>query len=134
MSEQELSSDGWCFACGDANPTGLHLHFKQTEEGYETLFETPPEHTGYAGIVHGGLIATVLDEVAARYTWVLGEPAVTARMELRYRQPVKVGEKLKIRCRLTGSKGRLTFAETTAHNEQGELVAEAKVTLSRLEP
>jgi uncharacterized protein (TIGR00369 family) len=130
MSERDLNSDGWCFACGAANPAGLHLEF---EEGYETYFETRPEHTGYAGIVHGGLIATVLDEVAARYTWVRGEPAVTAKMELRFRQPVRVGERLRVKCQLTGSKGRLTFAQTTAFNEQGELVAEAKVTLARLD-
>jgi len=134
MSERDLTSDGWCFACGEANPSGLHLKFEETAEGYETTLQTRAEHTGYAGIVHGGLVATVLDEVAARYTWVLGEPSVTARMEVRFRQPVRVGEKLRFVCKLTGRKSRLTFADSTATNEHGDVVAEAKVTLAKLEP
>ncbi len=130
----ELTSDGYCFACGALNPCGLHLEFEETPEGYRTELQTRREHTGYAGIVHGGLITTVLDELAARYTWVKGRPCVTAKLQVRLKKPLIVGEKLVAYARLVSERRNFSQAHCVAYNGAGDLIAEAEVTLARMKP
>ena len=57
----KLDVDDMCFACGRKNPIGLKLQFHFDGDDYVTTFEVRPEHQGWAGIVHGGLLATALD-------------------------------------------------------------------------
>ena len=63
-----LAADGKCFACGADNPIGLKLQFECEGDDYVTRFLTAEEHSGWAGLVHGGLLATLLDEVMVRMT------------------------------------------------------------------
>ena len=121
-----LDVDGMCFACGERNPIGLKLQFRFEGDDYVTAFEVRPEYQGWAGIAHGGLLATVLDEVMARLLWEKGINAITGRLEVRYHQPVRIGDKLEIRGRVTrhGSRGVETTAE--ARTPDGTVVAEAK--------
>jgi uncharacterized protein (TIGR00369 family) len=81
-----------CFVCGRENPVGLHVQFYEDEETGEVKVPlTIPEHyQGYPGIVHGGILSTLLDEIAGRAIMVGAEDApfwVTAKMEVRYREP-----------------------------------------------
>jgi uncharacterized protein (TIGR00369 family) len=82
-----------CFACGPANPVGLRLRFSEAgHDRVRTEFRVGEEHTGMTGVVHGGIVATVLDEAMA---WCLYRfryaSHVTATMELRFRGTVRAG-------------------------------------------
>ncbi len=125
----------WCFVCGKDNPVGLKLDFVLTENEYSTIFTPGPEHQGYIGRVHGGIISTVLDEVMAGYVnETTGKDAFTARMELRYRQPVPVGKPLRVVGRLERHKGRMYEMKGELLLDNGTLAVEAtsKVLLAAL--
>ena len=83
----------WCFACGEENPKGLHMQFEWIDEVcYQAVFTAGVEHQSYNGLVHGGIISTLLDEVMGGYVYQkTGRPAFTARLEVRYRQPTPIG-------------------------------------------
>lgn len=102
-----------CYACGLSNPIGLHLdNFRR--QGTEAVadFQPVPDHRGTAGSLHGGIIATVLDEIMV-WAAILFEDtlAVTATMELRYRRPLGLSDKLEVAGRVvdrSGSRLRLS--------------------------
>lgn len=98
-----------CFACGLDNPIGLKIHF--AVEGDECTAEfTPNEnHVGFSDTVHGGIIYTALDDVTANILYQQGRKAHTARCEIRYRQPARVGEKLKIKGWIESERRRLVL-------------------------
>jgi uncharacterized protein (TIGR00369 family) len=81
-----------CFVCGRRNPAGLHLTFYDDLEAGQVKvpLEIPDRYQGYPGIVHGGIVASVLDEVSGRAI-ALAQPEapfwVTAKMEVRYHKP-----------------------------------------------
>jgi len=120
-----LNVNNMCFACGRANPIGLKLQFRFEGEDYVTEFEVKPEYQGWTGIVHGGLLATVLDEVMARLLWEKGLNAITGRLTVRYHQPLSIGDRVQVRGRI--SKQRPPVVETTAEamKDDGTVAAEA---------
>lgn len=124
----ELAVNGMCFACGKENPVGLRLDFHLEGEEYVTRFEVKPEYQGWSQMVHGGLLATVLDEVMTRLLWEKGISSVTARLEVRYRKPVPVGSVLEVRSRLVRHRPPLLELEAAATLPDGTVVAEAKGT------
>lgn len=127
MSDLILADDRWCFACGEKNPAGLKLAFSPAPDGaLRASFVFRKEHQGYEGIVHGGLIGLVLDEMMLNLAWRTGLRAVTAALELRFRRAVRVGERVEFIGRITGRRGRLVLGEAEARNAAGALVAEAK--------
>ncbi len=127
-------TDQMCFACGADNPAGLHLTFRQDGDSYVTVFTAPPEFQGYHGILHGGIVATLLDEVMARYVWKkIDAPAATARLEVRYCQPAPVGCRIEVRGWITGQRGtRLFTTGAEARLEDGTLLAEATGLILRI--
>jgi len=91
-------TDHSCFGCGERNPIGLKLTFFRQGEAVEASFTPRPEHEGYIGLVHGGIVATLLDEAMS---WAVisatGRLMVTARMAIAFRRPVAVGQPLRVR-------------------------------------
>ena len=132
-----------CFVCGVENPAGLHITFFETEpqttdSPVETRAEiTVPRHyQGYPGIVHGGIIATMLDEVASR-TVFRGSPlrfVVTAKMNVRYRKPVPVETPLKLRGWVIADRVRVVEVGGEITNAEGVVLADALATLVEVEP
>lgn len=120
-----LKDSGRCFACGKDNPQGLKLDIKKTPEGVELDYVLPERFAGWQGIAHGGIVATILDELLAWACTNAGRNCVTAEMTVRYRRPVKTGTPLKGFGRVTGEKGRLIFTEARLLNTSGVLLAEA---------
>jgi acyl-coenzyme A thioesterase PaaI-like protein len=120
-----LADDGTCFACGDRNPIGLKLKFSWQGDDYVTRFTVRPEHAGWAGIVHGGLLATVLDEVMARLIWEKGHQAITAKLEVRFREAVKIGESVIVAGRIARTARRGIETRAEARRSDGTVVAEA---------
>ncbi len=120
-----LGVDDMCFACGQKNPIGLKLAFRFEGEDYVTDFEVRPEYQGWAGLVHGGLLATALDEAMARLLWEKDLNAITGRLTVRYHKPLTIGEAVQIRARI--AKRRSPMIETTAEAvmADGSFAAEA---------
>ena len=103
----EIEAATMCFACGPDNPIGLHIRFNV--EGDECTAEFTPDenHVGFSDTVHGGIIYTALDDVTANILYQQGRKAHTARCEIRYRQPARVGETLKLRGWIESERRRL---------------------------
>jgi acyl-coenzyme A thioesterase PaaI-like protein len=81
-----------CFVCGLSNPFGLKMAFYEDHAAGEVRTEVtvPDVYQGYPGVVHGGIVAAILDEVSARAVFTRGnddEFMTTVRLTIRYRQP-----------------------------------------------
>ncbi len=84
--------EGMCFACSPRNPIGLKLVFEHDGDICRTRFVAGTEHQGWDGVLHGGLVATLLDEVMAQWLWERGYLTMTAEMTIRYSKAVPIGE------------------------------------------
>ena len=130
LSGLNLIDNDHCFVCGPRNSNGLHLPVKKSVEGHTCTFTwTPgPSYQGYAGIVHGGLLSTLLDESMA-YA-VMGADmkilAVTADMRVRFLRPAPVGVPLKFVATLVGQRKNLHFARASVILPEGSVLAEAE--------
>jgi len=85
-----------CFVCGRENPCGLKLKFYEDPENgtVQAEFVVLEMYQGYPGVVHGGVIAAILDEVAGRAVMLRKDHEafmVTLRLTVRYRKPTPVG-------------------------------------------
>ena len=112
-----------CFGCGKDNPIGLKLAFRQEGETIVAEFTPGPHFQGWNGVLHGGIVSTLLDEVMANQVWLMGVQAMTAELNIRYHRPVPIGEKLRIVSRLVARKKRIFELEGRIEN-QGQLLAE----------
>lgn len=123
----DFVADRMCFACGTENPIGLKLQFHRDGEVYVTTFIADQAFQGYQNIVHGGIVATLLDEVMARYVWELYGPSATAKLEVRYRRPAPCGVPIEVRGWITAVRrgGRALETAAEARLEDGTIVAEA---------
>ena len=94
---------------------------------------TPSDlHVGFAGVVHGGIVAALLDDALAAVGYYEGEPTVTARLAVRYRQPVRPGQRLRVEAAETSRKGALRRGHAVVRGDDGTVVAEADATMMRL--
>lgn len=120
-----------CFVCGKNNPEGLHLDFTWDEGArtIETRWLVDAAYQGYDNILHGGILATLLDEVVGKLSVLLGVPAVTAEMTVRFSKPVTTGAPVVVRGRITGERRRVLSAEAEALLEDGTVAATATLTL-----
>lgn len=125
----DLVGDDYCFACGPKNPIGLRLEFETEDRGVSrTVWVPKEEHQGYVGVVHGGLIATVLDEVMVRMLWRLGVPAMTVHFEMDLKRPAKPAVPLRLEGRVVEDRGRVIKVESEARDADGDLIATGAAT------
>jgi uncharacterized protein (TIGR00369 family) len=116
-----------CFGCGPANAIGLHLEFLLAEDGAVVCLPTIPESfEGPPGYLHGGIIATLLDETMSKTVRARGLKAVTGRMEIDYRRPVRSAAPIRLEGRLLRSEGRKHWTEARILDARGHVLAEAK--------
>jgi len=112
--------------CGRGNREGLAVTFHTSDDGEVTTEFVPrPEHQGYPGTCHGGIIFALLDETIGRATYRDGRMTVTASMTVRYRKPVPIGEQVTIAGRLMADHGRMIEAEGEAVLEDGTIAVAA---------
>ncbi len=121
-----------CFVCGRENANGLGLSFYEVGP-CEVMAEVviPSHFEGYPGIVHGGIVASMLDEISGRAVLV-GEHErfrLTAKLEVRYRKPVPSGELLRLRGIVERTRGSVAFAHAELSLPDGTLAAEAHAVL-----
>jgi uncharacterized protein (TIGR00369 family) len=136
MSAPELVDDHRCFACGPHNAEGLHLVFEPDgDDGARSETTLPPRMQGYRGIAHGGVVMMLMDEVMAHTCRFVGEKAMTASCEVRFRKPVPLGEKLLMRGRVTNRRRNVIYLRASLTLEDGTELATAEgtfVSLGRL--
>ncbi|HWR28843.1 MAG TPA: PaaI family thioesterase [Negativicutes bacterium] len=124
MENKLADQNEWCFACGHLNPCGLKLKFEEQGDTYVTHFTGEAQHQGYDGVMHGGIVSTLLDEIMARHIYAKGVTAVTARLEVRYLKPTPIGVPLLIKGFITRNKGRLYETTGTIELPDGTVTAE----------
>ena len=114
-----------CFACGGANPRGMQLTFDQDDatRRIRGAFRIGAEYEGGSGFVHGGIIATLLDEVMAKVSRFVQDRAVTAKLTVEYRKPVPVEEDLIVEGWEVERKGRSLYREGEIRDASGALLA-----------
>jgi len=127
----ELEWEDGCYVCGQGNPHGLRLEFQVDREAktIETTWVPATHHEGYQGIVHGGLVSTVLDEAMAKLSTYLDIPAVTAELTIRFLKPVPPNQPLRVRGRITEMRRRVLLAEAEALLADGSPAATAQAKL-----
>lgn len=130
----QLADDQMCFVCGPKNPIGLKLEFSFIGDVYVTRFTPGPEHQGYVGVTHGGIVATVLDEVMARLVYAKGRNAVTAEITVRLKHPARTGEELLFSGWIEGERGRVIDCAAEARDSSGRVIAEAAARLLEVKP
>jgi acyl-coenzyme A thioesterase PaaI-like protein len=124
MDERERQAR-YCFGCGSLNPQGLHLDF-QVEEGRVTATFTPEkEHQGFPGQMHGGLVVTLLDEAMGWCT--LGQKiwGVTAKMNVRFREPVPLYQPVTVSSAVEKDRRRWVVVRAEIRSAEGDILAEA---------
>ncbi len=122
-----------CFVCGLENPTALGLRFYNTGPGEVTAEHVVPDRfQGYPGVVHGGVVAAMLDEAAGRAA--MGDQVdrfmFTAKLTVSYRRPVPLGERLRLVGRLVRRRGRLAIVTGELRLADGTLAADAEGVLA----
>ena len=97
----------WCFGCGPDNPFGLHPQFRVEDGRSVAEFRGRREHQGFGGLVQGGVLTAMLDEVMAHAVWAEGVFAVTGRLETFFRQPVPIDVPLHAEAEVVGRRPRV---------------------------
>lgn len=124
-----------CFVCGLENRHGLGLRFYELDATHVMAeFIPPPQFEGYPGLLHGGIAAAMLDEAVERAAMIgrHGHFMMTAKLDIRYRKPVPLGQTLTLLGEITRLRGRLASAAAEIRLEDGSLAVEAEGLLADL--
>lgn len=119
-------ADHNCFACGRDNPIGMRLRIEIGDGTARTSWQPAEDHVGWSDKVHGGLIATLLDEVMAWAPSSFDSWAVTAEMTVRYRSPAMPGEALAATAHVAQRRRRIYEVVGEVRGADGRLVAEGR--------
>jgi len=131
---QPSLTEHYCFACGDLNPIGLHLRFERDRDEVFAVYSPRLEDQGFPGMMHGGLLALLLDEAMGWAMYIDRVFAVTARMETRYRAAAGLGGPLEARARITRRAGRRIEVEARLLDESGVVLVESSGLFLRMSP
>ncbi len=121
-----IDRDKLCFCCGSDNERGLHLAITYPEKGAaETTLEVPLWFSGWKSMTHGGLLATVLDEIMAHACIGVARMAVTAEITVRYLKAVETGSSIRAVGRVEEARGRVLTTRGWIYDAEGSVAAEA---------
>jgi uncharacterized protein (TIGR00369 family) len=123
-----------CFVCGVENDFGLRLNFFETNSG-EVVVDTviPDRFQGYPGVVHGGIVASLVDEVLGRVH--MGEDPensrfmYTLKLSVHYRKPVPTNTPIRIIGQAAKSKSKTATSTAKILDQDGHLLVEADALL-----
>lgn len=124
-----------CFVCGTDNHNGLQMSFY--DDNHETVASTvtiDDRFQGYPGIVHGGILATVLDEAVGRVA-MIGDHhhfMMTVKLTAQYRHPVPLNTELKVEGKIIKLRGRLGKAQGEIILPDGTVACDAELTLANM--
>lgn len=128
MSLLELPHTSGCLVCGRDNPHGLHLHLHVDDSTgrVETTFTPQSHHIGFEGILHGGVLATVLDEAMVwAATWQGRRFCVCGEMTVRFRQSPSIGHALRVTAEVLQQRAKLVQTSGAVTDSDGRVVATA---------
>jgi uncharacterized protein (TIGR00369 family) len=115
-----------CFVCGAHNPHGLHLRFRREDDEVRADFTPAAHHAGFRDIVHGGIIATALDEAMF---WAAASETkrfcLAAELNVRFLQKVSAGKKYLIIAKLDADRGRIWQSRAELQDAAGKVCARA---------
>lgn len=114
-----------CFVCGESNAIGLNLRFETDGGVVRTLFTPQPEHIGFKQVVHGGIIATLLDEIMVWACAVQTKQfAYCAEMTVRFLKPLRPGEEVIATAELVANRrNRIFEAKAEVKDKEGNILA-----------
>ncbi len=135
LHKQPNSDD--CFICGRNNPHGLYMTFYDNgEDEVHSHYTVSDAYQGYPDVVHGGIVAAMLDEAIGRVA-MIGDHhhfMMSVRLQVKYRHPVPINTPLHIIGRIRHLRGRLGRAVGEVRNADGKVLAEAELTLADMPP
>jgi len=116
-----------CFVCGESNPIGLRLRFETDGKLVQSHFTPRAEHIGFRQTVHGGLIATILDEIMVWACAVATKKfAYCAELNVRFVQPMRPNEEVIAQAELTSNRRNKIFeAKGELRHRGGRVLATA---------
>jgi uncharacterized protein (TIGR00369 family) len=118
--------DGRCFACGPDNPIGLRLLFEPKGEGVYATITLAPEFQGWQDIAHGGIAMALLDEAMAHAAGHAGHRGMTASVNVRFRKPVPIGQKLELFGKVTWQRRNVIGLEAQISDASGTVLLEGE--------
>lgn len=123
-----------CFVCGVENPLGLKLEFYYDDEGRVTCeYVVGDCYQGYPGVTHGGIVASMIDEVLGRVHMGsdMENPRFmyTAKLTVNYRKPVPTGKTIKLVGESVKSKRRTALSKAEIYGPEGDLLVDAEAIL-----
>ena len=121
-----------CFACGEDNPRGLGMRFEMQSDRAVAQFTVPDYLQGFPGRAHGGVVATMLDEAMGWAVYGSGNWAMTAKLSMRFRAKVPLGEPLTVSGWVTRDRGRFLELRSEVRSQEGILLAEADGLFARV--
>jgi uncharacterized protein (TIGR00369 family) len=123
---QELEPSEGCFVCDWNKLGGLGIRFYTDGQAAYGMYTPLELYQGYDGMVHGGILATLLDEVMAKALAVHGVNGVTGKLEVRFREPVPTGAKLLLKGWVKSQRKNNFIAAGEIRAQGGELLVEAE--------
>jgi uncharacterized protein (TIGR00369 family) len=132
LNRRDLPVAHHCFGCGTLNPIGLRLAVYGEGDEVWADFVADRRHEGYRGLVHGGILAALLDEVLGWAFFHRGIWAVTTRLDLTYRAPVPVGARIRVTGRVVRDRGRMLDTVGQIADEGGRTLVEATGRYARI--
>jgi uncharacterized protein (TIGR00369 family) len=129
-----LEVDRYCFVCGPDNPHGLHATFEYGDGKASTRLVSRPEHQGYTGVSHGGVVSALLDEAMVYAAATLGHWVATAELTVRFRKPVATDAELVVTAEVVQQQRRIIECRAEARDAEGTLLATATAKLMQGRP
>jgi uncharacterized protein (TIGR00369 family) len=125
-----------CFACSPKNPYGLHLELYTDDSTVMTHITLPEQFSGWGRVVHGGILATLLDELMGwAGLYLLRRITLTEKMTVEFLKAAYVGESLEVVGRVTGTTGkRNAQIEGVVSRANGEVCAKSRGDFTTLSP
>ena len=133
MSDDGRNRGRMCFACGQMNDRGLHMEFRR--EGDRTICDyTPCDYQqGFPGRMHGGVVTTLIDEAMGWAVYHASAWGATARLNVRFRAPIRLDEPLRIEAWVTRDRARLIELRADVRDARGKLLAEGEGSFMKLD-
>ena len=127
--------DGKCFACGPYAEGGIGLRFVPDGDlRVRAETELAPRFQGWAGVAHGGIVMTLLDEGMAHACAAAGERGMTAEVKVRFRKPVPLGAPLVVRGVVAERRSRALRVQAAVELPDGTVLAAAEGTFMSAGP
>jgi uncharacterized protein (TIGR00369 family) len=123
----QFNDDNYCFVCGIQNPIGLKLDFYY-DENYDEIVSNavfPRHFQGWQGVLHGGLVSTVLDEIMIKAAIQKGFKCVTGELNIKFKRPALLKNEFTIKGKVIETRRRMILTEGCVMDADDTIIATA---------